>query len=249
MGGRVHLLAVLYLAELALGICCRCTDLALIDVLALGDVHGWLLALGEEGLADRLLCLSFILVVHDLFEFIPERAWKGCGLLFHLALKSADRKLEQFILSLRLEHLLVQEVPLLLEIIGFTLQLLYFLYLIVFLFLHFNLIISDALDGFLQIIDLLILHRVVTVLFVQLGDQLSQLELFTLNEYVVALEVLVFLLGEDHVKVLIKFSDLVIDQLLALHHLGRDIEGTHAGCTGRIAAAVFSGTTGSFFGF
>ena len=83
------------------------------------------------------------------------------------------------------------------------------------LLFHSDLVVPDALDRLLQIINLLILHGVVAVLLVQLGDQLPQLELLALHKDVVALEVFVFLFGEHNVELVVELRDLVIDQLLA----------------------------------
>lgn len=91
----------------------------------------------------------------------------------------------------------MKEVPLLLVVVRLALPLLYLLRLLVFFFLHSNLVIPNTLNSFLKIIDFLILDGVVAVLLVELLDQLAQLELLPLDEDVVTFQVLVLLLGED----------------------------------------------------
>lgn len=91
----------------------------------------------------------------------------------------------------------MKEVPLLLVVVRLALPLLYLLRLLVFFFLHSNLVIPNTLNSFLKIIDFLILDGVVAVLLVELLDQLAQLELLPLDEDVVTFQVFVLLLGED----------------------------------------------------
>lgn len=88
--------------------------------------------------------------------------------------------------------------------------------LFILLLFHSNLVVSYALDGLLKVVDLLVLHGVVAVLFVEFRNQLSQLEFFALNEDVVTLQVLILLLGQNHVQFIVELRYLIIDLLLLL---------------------------------
>jgi len=79
----------------------------------------------------------------------------------HLILKSANSKLEKFVLSLGLEYLLMQKVSFLLEVICSTLPFFNLLCLIILFFLHSILVISQTSDGFLKIINLLVFSGVI----------------------------------------------------------------------------------------
>lgn len=88
--------------------------------------------------------------------------------------------------------------------------------LFILLLFHSNLVVPYALDGLLKVVDLLVLHGVVAVLFVEFRNQLSQLEFFALNEDVVTLQVLILLLGQNHVQLIVELRYLIIDLLLLL---------------------------------
>ena len=111
----------------------------------------------------------------------------------------------------------MQEVSFLLEIIRSTLPFLNFLCLLVLLLFHSNLIVSNALYRFFEIVYLLVFLRIVTVLVIELCDQLSKFELFTLNEHVVGLQIFIFLLGQHEVQLVIELSYLIINLLLSIY--------------------------------
>ena len=122
--------------------------------------HGvkWLLGIRQERFSHIVI---IILVKHllDLIFFIW--AFDCWGWLVQLVLKSADSEFEKLVLSLRLKHLLMQEVSLLLKVIRSALPFLYLLSLIILFFLHSILVISQASDGLLEIIDLLVFSCVI----------------------------------------------------------------------------------------
>ena len=67
----------------------------------------------------------------------------------NLSLKPVYSHPEELVLPLGLEHLLLQEVSFLLYVVGLALPLLLFFLHLVLLFLHPNLVVSDALDRLL----------------------------------------------------------------------------------------------------
>jgi hypothetical protein len=71
-----------------------------------------------------------------------------------------------------------------------------------------DLVLADGANGALQLRNLLILERIVRVLLVQLLDQLPQVLLLLLHVYVVPLQVLVLLFGEDTIELLVEVLDL-----------------------------------------
>lgn len=102
-----------------------------------------------------------------------------------MSLESSDGKFEELVLSLGLEHLLLEEISFLFNITGTTLKVLDFLLLFILLFFHSHLVVSDALNSFLEIHDLFILFATVEILLVKFFDEFSQLFLLSFDEYVV----------------------------------------------------------------
>ena len=94
-----------------------------------------------------------------------------------------------------------------LQVVRLALLLLYFLGLLVLFFFHTDLVIPYTLNCLLQIINLGVLGRVVAIFLVQFCNKLPQLKLLSLDEDVVALEVLVLLLCKHQVEPIIKRSN------------------------------------------
>lgn len=88
-------------------------------------------------------------------------------------------------MSLCLQHLLLKKISLLFNIAGATLKVLDFLLLLILLFFHPHLVVSDALNSFLEIHDLFILFAAVEILLVKFFDEFSQLFLLSFDEDVV----------------------------------------------------------------
>lgn len=149
MRGSVHhFLALLGLAGVLdlfhVGV--RASRLAVLaDVLRLvSHVDNWLLALRQECLA-----LLLALVLHEQFQLIPLGTGQRWRLLVDLRLQPANSQLEQLILPLGLEHLLVKEIALLLQVVRLALLFLDFFCLLVLFFFHPDLVVANALDGLL----------------------------------------------------------------------------------------------------
>ena len=152
VGSRVHhLLAILSLAHVLhlLHIGVRGPDLALLANVPLSlirHVHHRLFALGQEGVA---LLVGFRFLGHEQFQLISLSIWQSSWLLVDLSLQATDGELEQLVLPLGFEHLLMQEVALLLQVVRLAFLLFYFLCLLVLFFLHSYLVIPDALNSLL----------------------------------------------------------------------------------------------------
>ena len=102
----------------------------------------------------------------------------------------------------------MKEILLLLVSLSLSLPILdVFIEFLLFLLLP-DLVLADGANGALQLRNLLILERIVRVLLVQLLDQLPQVLLLLLHVYVVPLQVLVLLFGEDAVELLVEVLDL-----------------------------------------
>ena len=149
MRGSVHhFLALLGLAGVLdlfhVGVRASCLAV-LADVLRLvSHVDNWLLALRQECLA-----LLLALVLHEQFQLIPLGTGQRWRLLVDLRLQPANSQLEQLILPLGLEHLLVKEIALLLQVVRLALLFLDFFCLLVLFFFHPDLVVANALDGLL----------------------------------------------------------------------------------------------------
>lgn len=150
MRGSVHhFLALLGLAGVLdlfhVGV--RASRLAVLaDVLVrlVSHVDNWLLALRQECLA-----LLVAIILHEQFQLIPLGTGQRWRLLVDLRLQPANSQLEQLILPLGLEHLLVKEIALLLQVVRLALLFLDFFCLLVLFFFHPDLVVANALDGLL----------------------------------------------------------------------------------------------------
>jgi hypothetical protein len=89
----------------------------------------------------------------------------------------------------------LEKISLLLKVIGPTLPLLDFLGLLILLLLHPDLVIPDALNSLLKIIDFLILLRVIRILLIELINELSEFLLLSFDVDVITLEVFILLLS------------------------------------------------------
>lgn len=119
----------------------------LADVLVslVSHVDDWLLALRQE-------CLSLLVAIvlwHEQFQLIPLGTGQRRRLLVDLRLQATNRQLKQLILPLGLEHLLMQKIALLLQIVGLALLFLDFFGLLVLFFFHPDLVVPYTLNGLL----------------------------------------------------------------------------------------------------
>ena len=146
--------------------------------------------LGHEGVSLNVIIvdsrnLSLVLLV---------------SLVLDLVLETCNSKLEEFVLSLDLKDLLLKEISLLLEVVGLALPLLDALSLFDFFLFHSDLIVSNALDGLLEVVDFVVFECTVCISFIQLIDEVPQLLLLSLDVDVVTLEIFVLLLGQQQVQ-------------------------------------------------
>lgn len=148
-----------------------------------------------------------------------------------MSLEPSDGKFKEFVLSLCLQDLLLKEISFLFNITGATLKVLNFLLLLILLFFHPHLVVSDALNGLLEIHNFLVLFATVEVLLVKFFDEFSQLFLLSFNEDVVGFQVLVFLFGKDEIKFFIKTLNSLINFLffvLDFHVIDNRFFGFHS---------------------
>ena len=152
MSGSVHqFLALLGLTGVLdlfhVGVRASCLAV-LADVLVrlVGHVDNRLLALSQECLS---LPLAFSVLRHEQFQLIPVGTGQRRRLLVDLRLQATNRQLKQLILPLGLEHLLMQKIALLLQIVGLALLFLDFFGLLVLFFFHPDLVVPYTLNGLL----------------------------------------------------------------------------------------------------
>lgn len=143
------------------------------------NIH-WLLRFCQE-------CLTLIVILLSILN-----RWSG---VTHLSLESRNGHLQQLVLSLGLKNLRLQKVPLLLHIGGFGLPIFYLLSLVVFVLLHFDLVLLDALNGLFQVLNFLIFQIVIGVLVVQLFDKITKFSFLSFDVNIIAFEIFIFLFG------------------------------------------------------
>ena len=104
------------------------------------NVNG-LLWFGQKG-------FSFFIIILTVLD-----SWSGCA---YLSLQSRNGHLKQFVLSFCFQNLGLQKVSFLFHIRCFRLPIFNFLSLVIFVFLHFDLVLLDALNSLLEVLNFLI---------------------------------------------------------------------------------------------
>jgi len=161
-------------------------------LLAINEINR-LGALGHEGVSLNMIIvdsrnLSLVLLV---------------SLVLDLVLETRNGKLKEFVLSLGLKDLLLKEISLLLEVVGLALPLLDALSLFHFFLFHSDLIVSNALDRLLKVVDFVVFQCTVCISFIQLIYEVPQLLLLPLDVDIVTLKIFILLLGQQQVKFII----------------------------------------------